>query len=44
MSYDPEQIDEAQLKLALENAGSKVGLGDYRPEKGGLFGRYVVEY
>ena len=44
LSFDPEQIEEDQLKLAMKKAGSMIGLGDYRPEKGGLFGRYEVEY
>lgn len=43
-SFDPEQMDESQVKTALEQAGTMLGLGDYRPEKGGLFGRFRVTY
>ena len=31
----PEQVDEA-----LNLAGRIIGIGDYRPEKGGGFGRF----
>ncbi len=41
--YDPEQVEEGQLVYAFQQAGTLVGLGDYRPEKGGLFGRYRIE-
>ncbi len=44
LAYDEQQLDEAQLILAFENAGLLVGIGDYRPECGGLFGRFSVEW
>jgi hypothetical protein len=37
--YDPTRIDRAPLIAAIENAGSYVGLGDFRPR----YGRFVVE-
>lgn len=36
-------IAVAQVKQLLQLAGRKVGIGDYRPEKGGGFGRFSVE-
>lgn len=43
MSYDESQLDESDLMLAFKNAGKMVGLGDFRPQKGGMFGRYKAE-
>ena len=40
--YDPSIIDRAQLFQAAVNAGQFIGLGDYRPNKGGPFGRFEV--
>lgn len=37
-------LDTGKLLLeALTHAGSKQGLGDFRPEKGGSYGRFKVE-
>jgi hypothetical protein len=41
------EIDEEILELAnvhqiLSDAGRRAGLGDYRPQKGGPFGRFIV--
>jgi hypothetical protein len=41
--FSPEMIEEADIIRAAENAGLFVGVGDYRPEKGGSFGRFAVE-
>lgn len=41
--YDEKMIEHAQILNAAENAGRYIGLGDYRPEKGGPFGRFSVE-
>ena len=35
-------MDEASVIWALGQGGSKVGVGNYRPEKGGMFGRFEV--
>lgn len=40
--YAPDVIDKAQLLLAADNAGRLVGVGDFRPEKSGPFGRFEV--
>ncbi|EMM7967308.1 TPA: hypothetical protein NH808_006214 [Pseudomonas aeruginosa] len=41
--YSPEMIERDDVIRAAENAGLFVGLCDYRPEKGGAFGRFSVE-
>lgn len=41
--FDDRMIEKAQLIVAAENAGQYVGIGDYRPETGGGFGRFTVE-
>ena len=37
---DPEQVDATQLAEWLDIAGRRIGLGDWRPEKSGRFGRF----
>ena len=39
---DSELVDERQLESWLEIAGRRIGLGDWRPEKSGDFGRFEV--
>jgi len=41
--FSTEMLELEDIKRAAENAGMFVGLGDYRPEKGGAFGRFSVE-
>lgn len=41
--FDEKMIERAQILAAAENAGKYIGLGDYRPAKGGPFGRFTVE-
>lgn len=41
--FDQAQISESDLLLCLDNASRLIGMGDYRPEKGGPFGRFSVE-
>jgi len=41
--FDENMIERAQILAAAENAGRYVGIGDYRPAKGGAFGRFSVE-
>jgi hypothetical protein len=43
VTYDPAQIEEAQLMRVTSDAGMLIGLGDFRPNKGGSFGRFSVE-
>ena len=40
---DPELVDQQQLERWLNIAGRRVGLGDWRPEKSGQYGRFNVE-
>ena len=40
---DPEQVDREKLTAWLATGGQRVGLGDWRPEKSGHFGRFNVE-
>lgn len=40
--FDETMIERAQILAAAENAGRYVGIGDYRPAKGGAFGRFSV--
>lgn len=39
---DTKMFTEKTLRLIVDDAGSKVGLGDFRPERKGFFGRFVV--
>lgn len=40
---DPELIDQDQLLTWLDIGGRRVGLGDWRPQKSGHYGRYKVD-
>ena len=40
---DPELVDSDQLTAWLATGGRRVGLGDWRPEKSGHYGRFDVE-
>lgn len=42
MQVDQELFSAALLRQLVDDAGKKVGLGDYRPAKRGPFGRFVV--
>ena len=42
MEVDTEQVDRNFVEQFLRIAGRKVGIGDYRPEKGGSYGRFEV--
>ena len=37
-----EQIPIEVIKLALDHAGQYVGIGDFRPGRGGKFGKFMV--
>ena len=43
LDTDPEIVDETQIKTWLDIAGRRVGLGDWRPEKSGHYGRYEMD-
>jgi len=40
---DDELVDAKQLATWLDIGGRRVGLGDWRPEKSGHYGRYVMK-
>ena len=42
LDYDPDMLTEAQLRTVVDDAGAKVGLLDFRPERKGPFGRFMV--
>ncbi|MDD5095710.1 MAG: hypothetical protein PHV74_15250 [Dehalococcoidia bacterium] len=37
-----DQLDKEVLKQILDYAGSYVGIGDFRPGRGGKFGKFIV--
>jgi len=39
---DDDEINEKTLKDALDYAGHYIGIGDYRPQKKGMYGRFIV--
>jgi len=41
--YDTSQAHESDIFRWLETAGRIIGIGDWRPEKSGNFGRFTVE-
>lgn len=41
--YHERIVEKANILCAAEDAGSFIGIGDYRPETGGNFGRFQVE-
>lgn len=42
IEYDPLLLKEEELRHVLDDAGLRVGLLDFRPEKKGPFGRFMV--
>jgi hypothetical protein len=42
LEYDETLITETQLRRIVDDTGRLVGLLDFRPEKKGPFGRYIV--
>lgn len=40
--WDVDAFDVDLFRQCLESAGRFIGLGDFRPDKGGTFGRYEV--
>ena len=39
---DSDEISESVLHDALEHAGHYIGIGDYRPQKKGMYGRFII--
>ena len=42
IEYDDGLLSEKELRKIVDDAGSRVGLLDFRPEKKGPFGRFMV--
>ena len=42
IEFDESLLTEDQLRQIVDDAGSRVGLLDFRPEKKGPFGRFIV--
>jgi len=42
IEYDDTLLKETELRRVVDDAGSRVGLLDFRPEKKGPFGRFIV--
>ena len=43
VDVDPELVDREQLLVWLDIGGRRLGLGDWRPQKSGQYGRFEVE-
>lgn len=42
LEVDEVMFDAAFVRLIVEDAGRKVGLGDYRPDRKGPFGKFAI--
>lgn len=42
VEYDPTLLKETELRRIVDDAGTRVGLLDFRPERKGPFGRFMV--
>ena len=42
LDYDDTLMSAKEIRSAVDAAGARVGLLDFRPEKGGPFGRFMV--
>ena len=42
LEWDETMLSWKEVRAVVDNAGSRVGIGDFRPERGGPFGRFVV--
>lgn len=42
LEYDPTLLSAAQVREIVDNTGSRVGIMDFRPERKGPFGRFIV--
>ena len=44
IEVDTEMFNEKTVRILVDDAGKKIGLGDYRPQRKGPFGRFVVKH
>ena len=42
VKYDERHLDENELRSLFDYAGSYIGVGSWRPERGGPYGRFIV--
>jgi hypothetical protein len=42
MQIDNDQIDPSRIRELIDIAGSRCGLGDFRPQRKGIFGQFKV--
>ncbi len=42
VTINPDEIDSSVIRKLFEEAGAKVGIGDFRPSCNGSFGRFMV--
>jgi hypothetical protein len=42
LSYDERYLSEEEIRSLVDHAGSFIGVGTWRPERGGPFGRFQV--
>lgn len=42
IEYDETEISCKDINEILSYAGKRIGIGDFRPEKGGSFGRFMI--
>ena len=42
IEYDETLLTETQMRRIVDDGGSKAGIGDFRPDKNGPFGRFMV--
>jgi hypothetical protein len=42
INFDPNMFSEKLVRLLVDDAGSKCGIGDFRPNRKGPFGKFVV--
>lgn len=42
VEYDSDLLKESELREVVDNSGSRVGLLDFRPERKGMYGRFMV--
>ena len=43
VGLDTDMISETMFRSMVDDSGKKIGIGDFRPQRGGPFGRYRVE-
>lgn len=43
LDVDTSVFDPKLVRALIDDAGKKIGLGDYRPARKGPFGRFVVK-